>query len=495
MSYSFQTNVTSLIAQENLRVNSQFQSQTITRLTSGYRINSSADDAAGLAVANGLRSDTAELTQGVQNANNGTSILQIVDGGLNNISNIMDRLKTLATESASSTFAGDRATLNNEYQSLLTEITRQASNIGLSTGPIGGRYNADLGVYIGGGEGVQANGNVSIDLSGNTNRVDSTSLGLSSTSVDGGGTNDIGGTAVDLRAGTFLTGSTQAFTFNLGNGTSVTATVGGGASGMNGQTLVDQLNTQISAYGISASIDTTTGQLAFTGGSNSFNVTAGAVTGAGSAIATAAGTATNTSLTTAHGQTPYVTVAGTAEVLAFTIGGTTTDVSLAVGTTLSQAINQINAVMSPLGVNAQLNTAGTGVDLQGTAAFTLTSSGGGVTGVFAANTGAAQAITAPVANASSNGNALLALTAITNAISLLGTVQGKVGAGENMLNYATQLAQSQISSFSAAESAIRDADVASEAANLTKAQILEQSSVAALAQANAAPQALLKLLQ
>ena len=118
-----------------------------------------------------------------------------------------------------------------------------------------------------------------------------------------------------------------------------------------------------------------------------------------------------------------------------------------------------------------------------------------MTGVFAANTGAAQTVTAPVANASDNGNALLALTAITTAIGLLGTVQGKVGAGENMLNYATQLAQSQISSFSAAESAIRDANVATEAANLTKAQILEQSSVAALAQANAAPQALLKLLQ
>jgi len=490
MSYSFQTNVTSLIAQENLRVNSQFQSQTITRLTSGYRINSSADDAAGLAVANGLRSDTAELTQGVQNANNGVSILQIVDGGLNNISNILDRLKTLATESASSTFSGNRAILNNEYQSLLTEITRQASNIGLSTGPVGGRYNADLGVYIGGGEGVQANGNVSIDLSGNTNRVDSTSLGIGSSSVNGGGTNDVSAGA-DLRVGTFLAAGTQAFVFNLGNGTTVTATVGGGASGLGGQALVDQLNTQISAYGISASIDTTNGKLAFTGGSTSFNVTAG-LQSAGSAIATSAATATNTSLTTAHGQT-YTNVATAAEVLAFTIGGTTTNVSLAVGTTMAQAINQINAVMSPLGVNAQLNTTNDGIDLQGTAAFTLTSSGGGAgTGAFAAG---AATIVAPVANASSNGNALLALTAVTTAIGLLGAVQGKVGAGENMLNYATQLAQSQISSFSAAQSAIRDADVATEAANLTKAQILEQSSVAALAQANAAPQALLKLLQ
>jgi flagellin len=146
-------------------------------------------------------------------------------------------------------------------------------------------------------------------------------------------------------------------------------------------------------------------------------------------------------------------------------------------------------------VHAQLNTAGTGIDLQGTAAFTVSSNGGGATGVFGTNANTAQTITPPVANAAANGNALLALTAITSAISLLGLVQGKVGAGENMLNYASQLAQSQISSFSAAQSAIRDADVATEAANLTKAQILEQSSVAALAQANAAPQALLKLLQ
>src|ERR1700754_4710905 len=104
MSLSIQTNVNSLVAQENLRVNSEFQSMTIQRLTSGYRINSSGDDAAGLAVANKFRSDVAELSQGVRNANDGISTLQIVDGGLNNISKTLDRLKTLATQSASGTF-------------------------------------------------------------------------------------------------------------------------------------------------------------------------------------------------------------------------------------------------------------------------------------------------------------------------------------------------------------------------------------------------------
>ena len=83
MALSIQTNVNSLIAQENLRVNSNFQSQTIQRLTSGYRINSSGDDAAGLAVANKFRADTAELAQGVRNANDGISTLQVIDGGMN----------------------------------------------------------------------------------------------------------------------------------------------------------------------------------------------------------------------------------------------------------------------------------------------------------------------------------------------------------------------------------------------------------------------------
>src|SRR5437868_14161592 len=116
MSFSIQTNVNSLIAQENLRVNSNFQGQTIQRLTSGYRINSSGDDAAGLSIANQLRSDTAELMQGVRNANDGVSQLQIVDGGLSNIAKMLDRMKTLATQSASTTFSGDRSTLDTEYQ-------------------------------------------------------------------------------------------------------------------------------------------------------------------------------------------------------------------------------------------------------------------------------------------------------------------------------------------------------------------------------------------
>src|SRR5277367_4747963 len=147
---SIQTNVASLYGQQNFELNSAAETKTIQQLTSGFRINSSADDAAGLAIANSLRSEGVELQQGVANATDGVSQLQIIDGGLSNISQILDRLKTLATQAASSTFTGSFNTLNNEFQTDLTEINRQAANIGLNTG---GQFNAALNVYVGGGLG------------------------------------------------------------------------------------------------------------------------------------------------------------------------------------------------------------------------------------------------------------------------------------------------------------------------------------------------------
>ena len=135
MSISIQTNVSSLLAEQALNQNTSLEGQAIEQLSSGYRINSSGDDAAGLAVANQYRSTIAELQQGVLNASNGTSILQIVDGGLNNISTILDRLQTLATESASATFAGNRNTLNQEFQSLVQEIGQEIEDMALALDP------------------------------------------------------------------------------------------------------------------------------------------------------------------------------------------------------------------------------------------------------------------------------------------------------------------------------------------------------------------------
>src|SRR5690348_14283941 len=170
MSFSINTNVASLQAQNYLRVNSDFQGKTINRVTSGLRIVSSGDDAAGLAIANGYRSDEAVLTQGVRNANDGLSQLQIMDGGISNISMLLDRARTLATQSASGTFFGDRAVLNGEFQSVLAEIDRQAQSIGLNQG---GTFAKNLSVFIGGGKGVDNtavinNGSVGVNLAAST---------------------------------------------------------------------------------------------------------------------------------------------------------------------------------------------------------------------------------------------------------------------------------------------------------------------------------------
>jgi flagellin len=168
--------------------------------------------------------------------------------------------------------------------------------------------------------------------------------------------------------------------------------------------------------------------------------------------------------------------------------------------TASSALQSINAQLAAGGIT-DIQAVDTGVStgageetfsLQGAQAFTATAvAGANSTGTVTTVNGTSSA-DAPT---TTGNGALNAVNAVTAAVQLLGSVQGTVGAGENDLNYAIGLANSQITNFSATESSIRDADVATEAANLTKAQVLEQASVAAMAQANSAPQAILSLLK
>jgi len=497
MSISFQTNYAALVAENNLNTNNNFQTQTIEALTSGYRINQSGDDPAGLAVANQYQSEITELTQGVLNGNAGVSSLQIADGGLSNITTILDRLQTLATESASSTFTGDRANVNVEYQQLVQQITQQADNIGLGAG---GTLNVKNQVYIGGGN-TSPNSQVEIDLSGTENQVDANGLGLSNTSVLGGGTeltNNL--VRLDAPGATFLNttlnaNANQAFTFNVysgGEATAVTATVNGAAGGISESQVLSQLNTQLSPYGITASVGSD-GQLNF-GGTAAFTVSTTASENT-DPIATTATTGSNNGVYSVAGAGTYITGGNggntaVAETLTLQNAQGTASIALSGTLTLAQTLAQINGQTASLGIYAVSNAAGTGISFQSANNFTATSTAN--TGTFASDT---PTTTQPTSASTATGNALAAIAAINNAISQLGNVQSRVGAGENVLSYAISLANSQITNFSSAESGIKDADVATEAANLTKAQVIQQASVAALAQANATPQALLKLLQ
>jgi flagellin len=133
-SFSVVSNIASANAQANLTQTTLGLNRALNRLSSGFRINYAGDDAAGLAVANAYRNDIAIINQGMRNANDGLSGLQIKDGALSNISTLLDRLATLSTQAASGeTSAASRTTLDTEFQDVLTEIDREATVAGITS--------------------------------------------------------------------------------------------------------------------------------------------------------------------------------------------------------------------------------------------------------------------------------------------------------------------------------------------------------------------------
>ena len=179
MGFSVVTNLASLNSQAALEQTSSNMQRTLARLTSGLRINSSADDAASLSVANRYRMDQAALSQGVRNANDAISRLQIEDGAMSNVSSLLDRALTLAGQAASDTFLGSRTTLDNEFQSVLSEITRTATGAGLETN------NANLNsrsVFVGNTQ-IAAGSSVSYVSFALTSAVDAQGLGISTQDI------------------------------------------------------------------------------------------------------------------------------------------------------------------------------------------------------------------------------------------------------------------------------------------------------------------------
>ena len=170
-SFSVVTNLASVNAQSNLFSTNIGLRQALTRVSSGFRINYSGDDAAGLAVANSFRSEVAVLNQGVRNANDGLSNLQIKDGALDNISKLLDRLSTLATAAASGqTSTASRTTLNAEFTDVISEITREATVAGLTAA-------AGFSVFV-------SNNGANGVVAGNVGAATATALGINGTTID-----------------------------------------------------------------------------------------------------------------------------------------------------------------------------------------------------------------------------------------------------------------------------------------------------------------------
>jgi flagellin len=528
MSLDILTNISSLQSQNYLNSNVAFQAQTINEVTSGMRIVNAGDDAAGLAVANTYRSDEAVLSQGIRNANDGLATLQTIDGGMSNISELLDRASTLAAQSASQAFQGDRTVLNNEFQNVLTEINRQAQSIGMTAG---GTFAQNIQVYIGGGRSDAAsptaadaitNGSVDVNLSNSL--LDTTSLGLSSNGVLGVNVQSGSGNLASALAAPAGTAKLDFSGANFGPVTVDFSTNFDNTHILTENDLVTAINAAIStagsananfaAAGIRAGIDPTTGDLSFTS-SHAFAVVdhtatatdAGAILLGDTAVHDVAAsgisqaTVAGVSLGTQTATFAWVDSTGAAHSEA---------VALPTASNLTQAavVATINAdtTLQNAGIFAVVKTGkvdflkSDGGAFQLSVSYNATGAGGilatgGTNGTSTYSSSTTSLAGSAAIDILNSVDATSAVTALQTAVTNLGEIQGTVGRAENQLGYAINLAQSQNTNLSASEAQIRDADMAAEAANLTKAQILVQAGTAALAQANSAPQAVLTLLK
>jgi len=196
MSLGVLNNISALYAENNLNQTQGSLQNTLTQLSSGSRINSGADDAAGLSLANGLQANSAALTQSATNASEGVGLLQVADGALSQVTNLLNRAVTLATEASNGTLNADQAgAANSEFQSILDEI----SNIGSTTTYNGQQvFGAAAGVAIFTGDGTAGGGfsdTISLAALSSASVGDSTgSAGLTYTS--GAGTARFDGRAI-----------------------------------------------------------------------------------------------------------------------------------------------------------------------------------------------------------------------------------------------------------------------------------------------------------
>jgi flagellin len=220
MALSILNNIPSLAAQNQLSITGASLQKTLFRLSSGSRINSGADDAAGLAIADGLHANVTALTQSARNATDGIGMLQVADGSLGQITSLLNRAVTLATEAASDTVTTDQITaLNSEYTQIQDQIDKIGGKTTYNGSAIFGRASATIFMSDGSG----AANATSLDISNALASVDSGSLGLTAAgftdSTGAAAELDLITTAIGTVAG--LRGTAGAFMNQLQSATNV----------------------------------------------------------------------------------------------------------------------------------------------------------------------------------------------------------------------------------------------------------------------------------
>jgi flagellin len=464
------TNLSSLTAQRNSNKSENDLTSAINRLSSGLRINSAKDDAAGLAIAERFTSQIRGLNQAARNANDGISLAQTAEGALGSIGANLQRIRELSVQSANATNSGtDRAALQQEVAQLVAEIDRvgsqtQFNGINLLDGSFSAQ-NFQVG----------ANANQTITISS-----------LASTRSSLGASFSANGAGAAVGATALIAGA-----LNL-NGVDINAAVAGPAAGQTADTayaVANAINSTQSTVVATANATTVTGAVPTT-----FTATAaGAITVNGVALGAVA----------AGGAAPAQGANLAAAFNAVSAASGVTATASATGVLTLTALDGRNVVLAGAGVTAA-NTGLTAGTTRGTVSLSTTSTLGiTIAGSAPANGGFTAGSTAAaltgtalsVIDVSSVAGANTALASVDAALTTINSERAKLGAIQNRFSSTVSNLQTTSENLSASRSRIQDADFAAETAMLSRAQVLQQAGNAMIAQANQLPQQVLQLLR
>jgi len=511
MALSINTNVSSLNAQRNLVNSGNMQSQALQRLSSGLRINSARDDAAGLAISNRLTSQINGLNQAVRNANDGISLAQTAEGALQESTNILQRMRTLAIQSANgSNGSTERKALNDEVTQLKSELDRIATTTRFGSEKLLSGTFTSKSFHVG----SEANEVIRVSIT-------------SARTADLGKINsvDFGANVRHSETSAAVTAAAVATTNNIGAQTltfvvdAQTTTVSVGAGDSAG-TVADSINSSVG--GLSADAKTGVKIAVAAGDSAGANATL-AINGVsiGSVVTGSATGQTRSDLMSAAIQntaslsnlTVKANSDGSVDVFDETGADITVTFSLETGTTVitAEALDydgttldsDATATTLAQGGNDSMKASGDikfTSSLGGTSTFSMATSntsGGIIDTATAAQSGTVTAETARVSDVdiSTVSGSNTALGLIDSAIAAIDSSRGALGAVQNRMQSTIANLSSVSENVSASRSRILDADFAAETAAMTKAQILQQAGISILSQANSAPQQVLSLLQ
>jgi flagellin len=516
MAQVINTNIASLNAQRNLSTSQSSLATALQRLSSGLRINSAKDDAAGLAISDRFTTQIRGLNQAVRNANDGISLAQTSESALAEVSNNLQRIRELAVQSANATnSASDRAALDQEVQQRVAEIDRIASQSSFN-----GRKVLD-GTF--GNAAFQVGANVGETITVNlSTSMRATTIGKTADYVGGAAydtTLAVGqqGTAVSAVAGTagtaFVSGD---LTIAIGTGSAVTvgaSTAGSGAGQSAGSAYAKaQAINSAGVNGLTATADTTA-QFDLAAAAVANTVTDYDLSINGVAIYSNYNAATSGALT-ADQLVAAVNANASATGVVASYDSSNTRVTFTASDGRDIAISQGNAVTANqgLGVAEGNNNSANTVSMAAGAGATVTNTYVGSIRLTAADQivvgGGAPAKAGFTATSLALGNQALnsasvttvagantTITRVDAALTSVSNLRSTFGAIQNRFESTISNLSSISENLTASRSRILDTDFAAETANLTRAQILQQAGIAILAQANAVPQTVLGLLR